>query len=87
VEWTLNVRPEGLTDNAVLLGSAAWITDVLKHVEAAGFDEVILYFNVGPETARTGEGRNGALRRAGIPSVSELTLGQFTAQMASAVQG
>jgi hypothetical protein len=31
----------------VLLGSAAYITDTLKQVEAAGFDEVILYFNVG----------------------------------------
>jgi alkanesulfonate monooxygenase SsuD/methylene tetrahydromethanopterin reductase-like flavin-dependent oxidoreductase (luciferase family) len=41
------VRPEDLTENAVLLGSAAQITDTLKKVEAAGFDEVILYFNVG----------------------------------------
>ncbi|MGH7154054.1 MAG: LLM class flavin-dependent oxidoreductase, partial [Acetobacteraceae bacterium] len=47
VDRLKNVRPEGLTDNAVLLGSAAWIIDVLKRVEAAGFDEVILYFNVG----------------------------------------
>ena len=31
----------------MLLGSAAHITDTLKKVEAAGFDEVILYFNVG----------------------------------------
>jgi len=31
----------------VLLGSAAKITDTLKHVEAVGFEEVILYFNVG----------------------------------------
>ncbi len=47
VDRLRNVRPEDLTDNAVLLGSPAWITDVLKRVEAAGFDEVILYFNVG----------------------------------------
>ncbi len=40
-------RAEDLTDNAVLLGDAAHITSVLKRVEAAGFDEVILYFNVG----------------------------------------
>jgi alkanesulfonate monooxygenase SsuD/methylene tetrahydromethanopterin reductase-like flavin-dependent oxidoreductase (luciferase family) len=39
--------PEGLTENSVLLGNAARITDVLKKVEAAGFSEVILYFNVG----------------------------------------
>jgi len=41
------VRPEDLTENSVLLGSAQQITDTLKKVEAAGFDEVILYFNVG----------------------------------------
>ena len=41
------VTPEGLTENSVLLGNAARITEVLKKVEAAGFDEVILYFNVG----------------------------------------
>jgi hypothetical protein len=31
----------------VLIGSPARITDTLKKVEAAGFSEVILYFNVG----------------------------------------
>jgi hypothetical protein len=31
----------------VLIGSPARITETLKKVEAAGFDEVILYFNVG----------------------------------------
>ena len=31
----------------MLLGSPARITETLKKVEAAGFDEVILYFNVG----------------------------------------
>ena len=36
-----------LTENSVLLGSTQQITDTLKRVEAAGFDEVILYFNVG----------------------------------------
>jgi hypothetical protein len=39
--------PEGLTENAVLLGNSARITEVLKKVEAAGIQEVILYFNVG----------------------------------------
>jgi len=39
--------PEGLTENSVLLGNSARMTEVLKKVEAAGFDEVILYFNVG----------------------------------------
>jgi alkanesulfonate monooxygenase SsuD/methylene tetrahydromethanopterin reductase-like flavin-dependent oxidoreductase (luciferase family) len=41
------VQPEDLTENSVLLGSAARMTETLKKVEAAGFDEVILYFNVG----------------------------------------
>jgi hypothetical protein len=31
----------------VLLGNSARITEILKKVEAAGFSEVILYFNVG----------------------------------------
>ena len=39
--------PEDLTENSVLLGSSAHIIDVLQKVHAAGFDEVILYFNVG----------------------------------------
>jgi len=47
VERLRNVRPEDLTENSVLLGSPARITDTLKKVEAAGFAEVILYFNVG----------------------------------------
>ena len=41
------VKPEDLTENSVLLGSSARITETLKKVEAAGFSEVILYFNVG----------------------------------------
>ena len=41
------VRPQDLGENSVLLGSPAQIADTLKKVEAAGFDEVILYFNVG----------------------------------------
>jgi hypothetical protein len=36
-----------LTENSALLGTPAQITDTLKNVEAAWFDEVILYFNVG----------------------------------------
>ena len=31
----------------MLLGSPAQIADSLKRVESVGFDEVILYFNVG----------------------------------------
>ena len=41
------VKSEDLTENSVLLGSSAQITDTLKKAESAGFDEVILYFNVG----------------------------------------
>jgi len=47
VDRLQKVKPEDLTENSVLLGSAARIADTLKKVEAAGFDEVILYFNVG----------------------------------------
>ena len=42
-----NVGPADVTENSVLLGSPVQITETLKKVEAAGFDEVILYFNVG----------------------------------------
>ncbi len=41
------VKPQDLTENSVLLGSTQQMIDTLKKVEAAGFDEVILYFNVG----------------------------------------
>jgi alkanesulfonate monooxygenase SsuD/methylene tetrahydromethanopterin reductase-like flavin-dependent oxidoreductase (luciferase family) len=47
VERLRKVKPEDLTENSVLIGNSARITDTLKKVEAAGFDEVILYFNVG----------------------------------------
>jgi alkanesulfonate monooxygenase SsuD/methylene tetrahydromethanopterin reductase-like flavin-dependent oxidoreductase (luciferase family) len=47
VERLRQVRPQDLTDNAVLIGTPAQITESLKKVEMAGFDEVILYFNVG----------------------------------------
>jgi alkanesulfonate monooxygenase SsuD/methylene tetrahydromethanopterin reductase-like flavin-dependent oxidoreductase (luciferase family) len=47
VERLKNVKPEDLTENSVLLGSSARIAETLKKVEAVGFDEVILYVNVG----------------------------------------
>ena len=47
VERLGKVQPADLTENSVLLGSTQQITDTLAKVEAAGFDEVILYFNVG----------------------------------------
>lgn len=42
-----NMKAADLTDKSILLGSPQQITDTLKRVEAAGIDEVILYFNVG----------------------------------------
>jgi alkanesulfonate monooxygenase SsuD/methylene tetrahydromethanopterin reductase-like flavin-dependent oxidoreductase (luciferase family) len=47
VDRLRNVGPADLTESSVLLGAPAQITETLKKVEAAGFDEVILYFNVG----------------------------------------
>ncbi|MEA2875035.1 MAG: hypothetical protein QOF14_231 [Hyphomicrobiales bacterium] len=47
VERLHKVKPEDLTENSVLIGSAGRIAETLKKVEAAGFEEVILYFNVG----------------------------------------
>ena len=47
VDRLKEVRPEDLTENSVLLGSPAQIAESLKRVESVGFDEVILYFNVG----------------------------------------
>jgi hypothetical protein len=47
VERLRNLRPQDLTENSVLIGSTAQIGDVLRKVSDAGFDEVILYFNVG----------------------------------------
>lgn len=47
VDRLKNVQPQDLTSNSVLIGNSAQITEVLKGVEAAGVDEVILYFNVG----------------------------------------
>jgi len=39
-------KPRDLTENSVLLGSPARVTEVLQRVEAAGFDQVILCFNI-----------------------------------------
>jgi alkanesulfonate monooxygenase SsuD/methylene tetrahydromethanopterin reductase-like flavin-dependent oxidoreductase (luciferase family) len=47
VERLHKIKAEDLTENSVLIGAPAQITDTLKKVEAAGFSEVILYFNVG----------------------------------------
>jgi alkanesulfonate monooxygenase SsuD/methylene tetrahydromethanopterin reductase-like flavin-dependent oxidoreductase (luciferase family) len=47
IERLKNLKPENLNSNSVLIGNSASIIDTLKKVEAAGYDEVILYFNVG----------------------------------------
>ena len=47
VERLQKVRPEDLGENSVLIGSSPRIAEVLGKVRDAGFDEVILYFNVG----------------------------------------
>jgi alkanesulfonate monooxygenase SsuD/methylene tetrahydromethanopterin reductase-like flavin-dependent oxidoreductase (luciferase family) len=47
VDRLRQTKPADLTENAVLLGTPAQITDTLKKVEVAGVAEVILYFNVG----------------------------------------
>ena len=47
VERLHKVKPGDLTENSVLMGWLAADDDTLKKVEAAGFNEVILYFNVG----------------------------------------
>ena len=41
------MEPGNLGEKSILLGSPAKITEALKRVEAAGIEEVILYFNVG----------------------------------------
>ena len=42
-----NTRAEDLDHRSVLLGKAPRIIETLKGMEALGFDEIILYFNVG----------------------------------------
>ena len=41
------MEKDKLSSNSVLIGNSTQITEQLKGVEAAGIDEVILYFNVG----------------------------------------
>jgi hypothetical protein len=47
VERLQTVPPQGLTESAVLLRTPPRMTEVLKCVEAAGFNEVILHVDVG----------------------------------------
>ena len=47
VDMIRNMKKENLSDKSILLGPPERIIESLKRVEAAGMDEVILYFNVG----------------------------------------
>lgn len=47
VEILENMKREDLSERSILLGNPEEITATLKDVEAAGIEEVILYFNVG----------------------------------------
>ena len=47
VEILKGMRKEDLSDKSILMGPPAKIAETLKRVEAAGIEEVILYFNVG----------------------------------------
>src|SRR5947208_15015077 len=47
VDRLQKVKPEDLTENSVLIGSSARITETLKKIKPAGVSQVILYFNVG----------------------------------------
>ena len=42
-----NTKKEDLSDRSILIGSPLKIIESLKKIQAAGIDEVILYFNVG----------------------------------------
>jgi len=47
VERLKNMKPEQLNDNSMLMGSPRAISDSVAKVKDAGFDQVILYVNVG----------------------------------------
>ncbi|HEX5281239.1 MAG TPA: LLM class flavin-dependent oxidoreductase [Micropepsaceae bacterium] len=52
VERLRTVTPQQLTDNSILIGPPQQIAGTLNKVQDAGFDEVILYFNVGQKPHR-----------------------------------
>lgn len=47
VENLQKMKPEHLSDKSVLMGKPEEVIESIKKVEAAGFDEIILYGNVG----------------------------------------
>ena len=69
VERLSKVKPEDLTENSVLIGSPARITDMLKKGRGRRLRRGDPLFQRRPEAARSGEGRDGALHgrgRAGV---------------------
>ncbi len=81
VQRLQKVKPEDLTEKPAWCCSVqagARVTEILKNVEAAGYDEVILYFNVGmkphqqvkDEECRQLHGRGGAPNFAGVHKIA-----------------
>ena len=68
VERLHKVKPEDLTENSVLIGSPARITETLKKVEAAGLLGGDPLLQCRPEAAPPGEGRDGPLHARGRPA-------------------
>ena len=72
VELLKSVKPEDLTENSVLLGDSARIVEILKKIEAAGFAEVILYFNVGLKPHRQVKDEMDRFMREVAPHFSDI---------------
>ena len=58
--------------DSVLLGDSARIVEILKKVEAAGFAEVILYFNVGLKPHRQVKDEMDRFMREVAPHFSDI---------------
>ena len=63
-----------MTDKSILLGPPAQIIDTLKRVEAAGIDEVILYFNVGNKPHEVVKEQMGRFAEEIAPAFADLGL-------------
>ncbi|MEW9672074.1 LLM class flavin-dependent oxidoreductase [Ammoniphilus sp. 3BR4] len=47
VEKLKNMKTDDLSDKSIIVGDAEYVTEALKRCEAAGLDEIILYFDFG----------------------------------------
>ena len=74
VDILKNMGKEDLTDKSILLGPPAQIIDTLKRVEAAGIDEVILYFNVGNKPHEVVKEQMGRFAEEIAPAFADLGL-------------